>query len=325
MLEEPPEIPKTPLWRGSDARLFAAALRIRLRQESLQGSFPDPDSEEFYFWVMNHGLRERPKEVKAFMPQLPRRSALRRTFGNRDFAAFLNVGSETTKKLLALLRSAGLDPFAPRRVLDFGCGCARVLRFLAPLGDRLDLWGCDIDRRAIAYCREEIGRARFFSNRPEPPLLVADASYDWMYSISVLTHLSRPLHDAWIGEMRRVLAPGGFATISIHGARAWERMRSDPALRREMLIQERDLGAADEQWSREGFAFLSHVTPKAYAHDEPYGLVFLRPEVLPTLWPGFEVIGQESGALSDWQDLILVRRADLPAATGASMERRSEV
>src|SRR5262249_14848680 len=49
------------------------------------------------------------------------------------------------------------------------------------------------------------------------PLRYRDASFDLVYAFSVFTHLPESLQLAWMGELRRVLRPGGYLLISLHG------------------------------------------------------------------------------------------------------------
>src|SRR5262245_25023908 len=70
-LFEVPTVPKHPLWRGSDARLYEAALDLRRRVDWLPPTFPDPDTEAFYFWLVNFGLRMDPELLSAFLPPIP--------------------------------------------------------------------------------------------------------------------------------------------------------------------------------------------------------------------------------------------------------------
>jgi hypothetical protein len=38
-----------------------------------------------------------------------------------------------------------------------------------------------------------------------------------VYALSVFTHLSEPLQFHWIGELARVLKPGGYLVVTTHG------------------------------------------------------------------------------------------------------------
>jgi SAM-dependent methyltransferase len=55
-----------------------------------------------------------------------------------------------------------------------------------------------------------------------PPLHYADASFDLIFNHSVMSHLDAFYQDAWLGELRRLLRPGGIATLTVHGRHAFQ-------------------------------------------------------------------------------------------------------
>jgi ubiquinone/menaquinone biosynthesis C-methylase UbiE len=110
------------------------------------------------------------------------------------------------------------------RILDFGVGCGRVIRPLhelcldAHLTDgKLHWFGSDIDAEAITWCRsviESIGT--FVLNSPMPPLPFDDQYFDFVYCLSIFTHLPEDMQFAWLSELRRVMRIGSFAVLSTH-------------------------------------------------------------------------------------------------------------
>jgi SAM-dependent methyltransferase len=54
-------------------------------------------------------------------------------------------------------------------------------------------------------------------NEIAPPLPYPDSSFDFVYAISVFTHLPENLQDAWMQDCRRVLKPGGFLFFTTLG------------------------------------------------------------------------------------------------------------
>ena len=109
-------------------------------------------------------------------------------------------------------------PFASfSSVLDFGCGCGRVLRWFQDQAPRVRLHGSDVSAAAIAWDRAHMPFARFEVNAKDPPLAYPDGAFDLVIAVSVVTHLSEEMQLAWLGELHRVLAPGGVALMSVHG------------------------------------------------------------------------------------------------------------
>lgn len=98
---------------------------------------------------------------------------------------------------------------AESEVLDIGCG-EGLLALLAQKGVRLT--GLDISPQLA-----EIARRNGYSDvriAPFTCLPFADASFDYVVSLDVLGHVDFAEKDAVLGEMRRVLRPGG---VTLHG------------------------------------------------------------------------------------------------------------
>jgi SAM-dependent methyltransferase len=109
------------------------------------------------------------------------------------------------------------------RVLEWGCGPARIVRHLpALLGPEWEVHGTDSNVKTIRWCTGHLPDARFAENGALPPLPYPDAHFDFVYSVSVFTHLPEDAHVGWAGELRRVLKPGGllFCTLNGNASRA---------------------------------------------------------------------------------------------------------
>jgi predicted SAM-dependent methyltransferase len=74
-------------------------------------------------------------------------------------------------------------------------------------------------------------------NGLNPPLLFSNNFFDFIYSISVFTHLSEETGLSWAKELYRVLKPNGILLITTSG---------DSAYTQEMLVDEK------KKYEREG-------------------------------------------------------------------------
>jgi SAM-dependent methyltransferase len=139
--------------------------------------------------------------------------------GHRDTANFAASRNATVSNIIKLLAGAGVDYRQFRSLLDFGCGCGRVLAGWEHLiGDGTKLCGFDINPLLIKFCQENIPFAKTAKSGYFPPLPIADGSVDFAYAASVWTHLSLQAAAQWAGEFARVIAPGGTALVSYHGS-----------------------------------------------------------------------------------------------------------
>lgn len=136
--------------------------------------------------------------------------------GGRDVVWFLKSGRLARKSVLRILADHGISTERLNGILDFGCGAGRVIRHLRPFS-KSGLFGTDYNPDLIAWCRENHAFARFEVNPFLGPLRYPNASFGLVYAFSVFTHLTENQQDAWIGEFGRVLRPGGYLLVSVHG------------------------------------------------------------------------------------------------------------
>ncbi len=140
-----------------------------------------------------------------------------RVGGWEEVDHFLGVGRKISWDVKKLLKGVNRPFESFPAVLDFGCGCARVLRFMRPSPGQM-IMGTDIDKESIAWCQEYLGTiAQFQINHDFPPLPLPEKSVDLIYSVSVFTHLPEEMQFQWLAELRRVLKPGGILVTSVHG------------------------------------------------------------------------------------------------------------
>jgi SAM-dependent methyltransferase len=137
--------------------------------------------------------------------------------GSTDISAFFETGHVQFHQLiLPLLERNRLSLQGSRSVLDFGCGCGRIMRYWRSFPG-LELWGVDPNSKMIDWCRRHLTFARFRPDGPWPPLGFASEKFDFIYARSVFTHLSEAAQSAWLPELRRVLKPGGILLFTVSG------------------------------------------------------------------------------------------------------------
>src|SRR5262245_6178147 len=76
-----------------------------------------------------------------------------------------------------LMASQGLEVSQFKSVLDFGCGCGRILAHYVPLAGSIAFCGTDIDEAMIDWCREHIPGMDFSVNGALPPLRWPDGQF----------------------------------------------------------------------------------------------------------------------------------------------------
>ena len=139
---------------------------------------------------------------------------------------YLDSGREIVDDMEASLGAAGLKLGEFRHILDFGCGCGRLIRHVHARTDAV-LYGSDYNPDLVAWCDANLPFASFDINRLEPPFSYGAESFDFAYARSVFTHLPRELQSAWLAELHRVLKPGGVLYMTTHGAHLSARLDAE--------------------------------------------------------------------------------------------------
>ena len=134
-----------------------------------------------------------------------------------DLPNFEKVGRITSLNMYAAI-NARVEFGKQCYILDFGCGCGRVMKYFHKLAFNSRLYGTDIDKEAIAWCQHHLAHiGEFIPNEALPPLPFDDDFFDFVYAISVFTHLPEDMQFAWLEELRRVTKPGGYLLLTTHG------------------------------------------------------------------------------------------------------------
>jgi SAM-dependent methyltransferase len=137
---------------------------------------------------------------------------------SREAAWYLHGGRLCCNAIRYALSKNDYGPEGFETILDFGCGCGRVIRHWSGVAKGPRLYGTDINPDLISWDRKHLSKiADFQINRLEPPLNYPEAFFSFIYTISVFTHLTEAFQNAWIDELRRVLKPNGLLLITVHG------------------------------------------------------------------------------------------------------------
>jgi SAM-dependent methyltransferase len=247
-------------------------------------------------------------------------SRLRARTGRPGIGPFFASARQSADDLVLALHAAGRSLPEFDAVLDFGCGCGRILQELSRRSDGGPrLFGCDVDADAIAWAQRSYPNLQLVSTGFNPPLPYREDDFDLVYSSSVFTHLDAGGQRTWLEEFKRVLRPGGLAVISVYGEDAFRGYRSGELVGvsrdfRDRLSRYESLDSAGivfEPYERSTWNNFNFV-----GVDEVYGMTFdgeayVRREwsksldvtaVLPRSW------------WSSHQDLVILRK---PPPTGA--------
>lgn len=288
-------------------RLFDLRDKIWSERQDLQETFPNPNGIEFWFWLMWSGA-EYYREVKQALYPLPDRFLLDRVVG--EFVPeknFHTSGIVDARRMMQCLSTNGFSFSDDAAVLDFGCGCSRLLRYFSLYAHQCRFYGADVDADAVQWCVKHIDFVEFQQVSEMPPAPYPDSFFDAVYSYSVFSHFSEQLHLSWLEELHRIAKPGAKLVLTVQGTRMLEQ-------------QSPEIISKKEQSDFNGFLFVPYQQLQFHNKQnedfysnwnlQNYGDAFIIKPYIEKTWGGlFEII--------DWlespdgsQDYVVLRNRE---------------
>lgn len=204
---------------------------------------------------------------------------------------YLRFGRELAESIVGHLAASGVAPEPSWRWLDFGCGCGRVARALLARHGVSDLVGVDTDELLVRWCGRHLA-GRYLTIAESPPTGLDAGSVDVAAAVSIFTHLDEARQSAWLGELRRLLRPGGVLVASTHSP--------------ELTFMRPDLSEAQHrEMGEKGFLFapgFGRFNDDGAFHSEAY---------LDSVWGElFERLRFEHHGLDGFQDISIWRKVE---------------
>lgn len=199
----------------------------------------------------------------------------------------------------------------PLSVLDFGCGCGRMTRYLNMM-ENTQAYGVDINPDLVAWCQKNLAKVRTTRNRQQPPMDCAPASIDIAYSLSIFTHLPEDRIQEWLTDVARVLRPGGVFIVTTHGIPALNIIRGSKVHQEMFKLDETGAAKLIERLPTEHFIHMAYgwsLIDFAKTGSR-YGNSFIDETYVRTHWNNacFDVIEFIPGGLRGWQDIVVLKR-----------------
>lgn len=186
--------------------------------------------------------------------------------------------------------------------LDFGCGYGRVVRFLVERTPADRVWANDVIEEGVEFCAAEFG-VHPAPSRGSLADLDLPRRFDFLYAISVITHLDEQNSDVFLKRLRAWLEPGGLAMFTTHGQWSIEHLGYYGEVYEGMRAEiERDV-------SEKGFAFV----PYHHYPGDDYGLTwhsaeYVKERIAVIHGGALELVRFEPQGLDGRQDVFAYRR-----------------
>lgn len=218
-----------------------------------------------------------------------------RVHGSIKPDGFMRVGRECARDISARLGEHGYELTSFRRILDFGCGCGRVLRFFDSNQGACSLYGTDIDDEAVRWCKKNLPYATWGVNQALPPTNYEDNFFDFVFALSVFTHLNEEFQDKWLMELRRILRPQGILLATVHGTKFAERL---PEQRAQQVTERGILNTVGQTGAL-----------KVDGLPDYYQTTYHNRNYIERRWGQiFEIVDYKERGMNDDQDVVLLRK-----------------
>jgi SAM-dependent methyltransferase len=141
--------------------------------------------------------------------------------------AYLRSGAIVAADALNIAATFGCNVQRPDfKIVDVGCGNGRCPSFLVQYVPACKYLGCDVHEPSISWARQNIssrfsnlqfrllGTGTNYSGGQWHTLPEEAADADFVISTSLFTHLNRAATAGYLGEIYRVLRPGGIGYVT---------------------------------------------------------------------------------------------------------------
>jgi len=262
-------------------------------------------------WIHSVGVCTDAELLRHAPPLAPQE--LRQIVAAPEPEKFLWTGLIDLLSFLELYEQYRRGPIhTPAAILDFGCGCGRLLRLLAGHADVWRVTGTDVNPALVDWCRSNLRAVETDLNGLVPPLRLTDQSFDLVYALSVFTHLPEAATTLWLDELSRILRPGGILIVTTSGTSVLETIRNSTLHQTMFGINRTEVDAILKDFAETGLVFKRydpHVIQLARAGQD-YGNLFIHRQYVLDRWHDqrFEVCEHLPGGLRGWQDIVVLRR-----------------
>jgi SAM-dependent methyltransferase len=179
-----------------------------------------------------------------------------------EIASYAERARNVMSNIEASLGAGGRTFEDVDRWLDFGCGYGRVIRFLVERVPPERVFASDVVREGVDFCSDEFGVHSVYSRTELEALELG--TFDFIYAISVLTHLNERNSLAMLRLLGESLADGGIAMFTTHGRTSLENAGlygAEFAARKDEIVR-----AVEER----GMTFL----PYPFTGSDDYGMAW---------------------------------------------------
>lgn len=244
---------------------------------------------------------------------VPPMSNMRKT-SSPSLSHYLETAVKTALPIQTGARLAGYHFEPGSRVLDFGAGVGRQIKYFRDRFQKVEYHACDVEPSHAGWLARAYPDVTTRINSYAPPLDYPADTFDMIYSVASYTHMEPAACDLWLDEFARILKPGGIVCLTVIGVAAMRKFAAWFSETDVVRLEERgfhhtdyDIAASRDVASRR--RFLKYTEYLAHC-GEHYGQTFFTRGHIERAWPrsGLELVDIAEGVVDDLQDLVILRK-----------------
>ncbi|GJL92354.1 class I SAM-dependent methyltransferase [Hyphococcus sp.] len=200
-----------------------------------------------------------------------------------------------------------------KAVMDFGCGTSRLLRYLVDYMPGPQYYGSEVNAENIEWGRTNYPEVKYLHHSPKPPITCEAGVMDVIYGQSIFSHYAESLHELWLKELHRLLAPGGLLMVTKEGGHLVRRCKTEPDTFKALGLDKQDADAIWRRFDETGYSFYTRYRKDRLAErgidSDLWGTAFVSNDYVHKNWSSlFEVLEIQDGAVGNRQDYVILRK-----------------
>lgn len=183
------------------------------KSKSIYEIFHDIPTDDLWGVLLTREYHSYPA-IRSVLPDLPSADLQRKWCGNSG-TELAKQSLQFYKKVIEAFVKANRQPLSSVKILDFGCGWGRLIRYFAKDVPEHRLCGCDPDGMMVDLCRQLHVPGTFMCSDYRPASLPFEDQFDLIYAYSVFTHLSEKTHWECLKAIHASLASDGVVILTV--------------------------------------------------------------------------------------------------------------
>jgi 2-polyprenyl-3-methyl-5-hydroxy-6-metoxy-1,4-benzoquinol methylase len=233
--------------------------------------------------------------IKSFFPSMVSEQAQKGWTGSHG-EALLTLSLAFSKTMISGYSGITGNRIGDAKVLDFGCGWGRLIRFLYKYVPIDNIYGVDPWEESLKLCREHRVKGNLALSDWVPTSLPFEAKFDLIFAYSVFTHLSEKTAQVVLSTLRKYISENGVLLITIRPKEFWT-----------FLMKGKQSQELINLHNEKGFAFIPQQHRAPVNGDITFGETSMSLAYIENNFPQWKIEAVECNLVNKYQVLVFLR------------------